>query len=461
MKSVLNVFITFLFFAQCKVAFATPMEIEKFQWGNLDVIWANDSRYPLFSMVVYFADGALSDGPNYGSTQAAFNLMTSGTKSFSQHDIAENLEYLAVSYGASVTHEYSTYSVSGPIKNLAPAMKMICHIFHDATFPEVEVAKEKKRSESAIKDMIDNHGPLAERAFREITLSGTPFSYPVGGKLKDISKLKSSALAAKIAYFNKQVKKRIYLTGPRSVLDIKKMLLEDCSWGQKEQNFIRALTPLENKQIAMAKDTAPKIILVKVPKANQAQIRLGKILGKNDVGQDEILEFSSSFIGGGFTSRLMREVRVKRGLTYSISARASGQREYGRSVISTFTKNETTEETIKVIKEVLNAVAKGEIDQEDFQRTKDFIVGSYPFRFEKTQAYLMQLLSLDHEGKSYDELYNLPTKISAIKSENLMASMSYLFPYDKLHIVVLGPIALKEKLEKIGKVEVRDYKDFL
>lgn len=461
MKTVLHGPLIFLFLLLMPFAHAAPMEIKKFQWGNLDVVWANDSRYPLFSMVIYFGDGALGDGQNYGSSEAALNLMTSGTKRFSQLDLAENLEYLAVSYGANVTHEYSTYFVSGPVKNLAPAMKMVCHIFRDATFPDGEVTKEKKRSESALKDIIDNHGPLLERAFREVTLAGTPFVYPVGGKLKDISKLKSKILKEKLTYLNNKVKKRIYLTGPASVLEVQKMITDDCAWGKEAENYTRTLNDIEIKKIEDASDARPTITLVKVPKANQAHIRFGKILSKEDLNKDEILEFTSSFLGGGFTSRLMREVRVKRGLTYSISARAQGQRDYGRSVISTFTKNETTEETIKVIQNVLNSIANGEIAPEDFQRTKDYIMGSYPFRFEKTQAYLMQLLSLDHEGKSYDELYNLPNKISAIHSDDIKNSIGYLFPADKLHIVVLGPITLKEKLEKLGKVNVRDYKDFL
>lgn len=442
-------------------SYAAQSEIKKYQWGNLEVTWANDSRFPLFTMIVYFADGALSDEQFPGGTQAAFNMMSTGTKSFSQKDIAENLEYLALSYSSNVTHEFSTFSLSGPIKNLSPGLKMMCHLFNNAIYPKEEIEKEKKRAQSELKDLIDGHGALAERAFRELTLAKTAFSYPVGGKIKDIEKWKSNLLKTKLNYFNKQVKKRIYLAGPESILEVEKMLREDCGWGEKSETFVRTLTSEQAKSIELAKNAPAQITLVKVPKANQVQIKMGKILGPKDISQNELLEFTSSYLGGGFTSRLMREVRVKRGLTYSISARVGRQKEYGRASVNTFTKNETTSETVTVIRDVLSQVMKGEIVPEDFNRTKDYLVGSYPFRFENTSAYLMQLMQLDHEGKNYDELYNLPEKISALTSVDLQNASGVLFPSSLFHVVLLGPIELLPQLQKLGKVEVKNYTDFL
>ena len=79
-----------------------------------------------------------------------------------------------------------------------------------------------------------------------------------------------------------------------------------------------------------------------VPKANQAQIRVGRYLTYDESKKDhELMSLASKYMGGGFTSRLMQELRVKRGLTYSAGAYASTQKTYGRSGISTFTKNNT------------------------------------------------------------------------------------------------------------------------
>ena len=93
-----------------------------------------------------------------------------------------------------------------------------------------------------------------------------------------------------------------------------------------------------------------------VPSANQAQVRIGRLLKKEELGNDALMLFTSKFLGGGFTSQLMQAVRVKAGLSYSVSAFAAGQKEYGRSGIMTFTKNETIKELLDVIKKTLTSV---------------------------------------------------------------------------------------------------------
>ena len=101
-----------------------------------------------------------------------------------------------------------------------------------------------------------------------------------------------------------------------------------------------------------------KVVLVTVPKANQAQVRMGRILAQNEIKNIPLLMLSSKFLGGGFTSQLMKSVRVKSGLSYSVGAFAAGQRGYGRSGISSFTKNKTILELISTIKTTVDEVSQ-------------------------------------------------------------------------------------------------------
>ena len=88
--------------------------------------------------------------------------------------------------------------------------------------------------------MVNNAPAIAHRAFREITLSGTPFVNPSDGKLKDTFKITSKRLPKKtLNYFNDKVKKRIYLSGPVDVLKLKNVILNDCRWTGGEATFQR------------------------------------------------------------------------------------------------------------------------------------------------------------------------------------------------------------------------------
>jgi len=431
-------------------------KIHKLDWNGLEVIWLEDSRFPTYEALFYFADGALSDKKQKGLTNAMFGLLTSGTRRFSQKDIADNLEFFGASYGGNVTHETSTYGVSGLTKDLVPTIKKVCHIFKDASFPKNEVKKAKRLIRSTKRSIVNDPSAIASLSFRELSLGGTPYSYPVNGKLKDLKWITQKNLKSKLEYFNKKVKKRIYLAGPKSVLSIRNILEKDCGWSGNEASYERKIS---YKKQSVKK--SPEIFLITVPKANQAQVRFGRFLNEGEYSNEAEVSLGAEYLGGGFTSKLMREIRVKRGLSYSVGAYAGGQRQYGRSVISTFTKVSTVDQLLDVVKNVLNGVSKGDIAVKDFERAKGSLAGSTPFRFEKRAAYLKQLLYLDDQGKEYSELYAFSNNVKAVTRENLISRISKLFSWNNQTIVVVGPKNLKKKLKKFGKVKVMSYKKFL
>lgn len=429
--------------------------IKKFDWNGIEVVWVEDSRYPTYDVMVYFADGALSDSSVKGETNAMFNMIPAGTRRFNQKDISENLEFFGSSFGPYVTHEYSIYSVSGLVKDIVPTMKMVCHLFRDATFPNNELKKEKRRLHDSYRNIINDQGTLASRAFRELSLSGSPYDYPAGGKLKDIKKFNKNGLSKKLDYFNNSVKKRIYISGPESALVVKRVFKDDCAWNG-EAKFVRSMeySPIQ-------KNNGPEIVLVTVPRSNQAQVRIGRFLNKGEFDKTHVMTLSTSFLGGGFTSRLMREVRGK-GLTYSIGAFAGGQRDYGRAGISTSTANEKLISLLETVEKTINDAASGTISDEDLERARGYLIGSHPFQFEESSDLLEQLIFMDHEGKSYDEIFNFTERVSKVNKNQVIDELKKLFGWDKQTVLILGSKTLLKNLKAKGiNVKARSYKEFL
>ncbi len=429
--------------------------VEKFKWDDLDVIYIEDARFPTYAVGVYFADGALADGSVKGSVEAALGYMTLGTRRFSRQEIADNIEFFGAGVGSEVTHEFSSYAVGGLVKDIIPTMKKVCHLFQDATFPKSELDKEKRRNISSLENIAQNPGALASRAFREISLEGTPYAYPVGGKIKDIKQWDSKVLKDRLKYLNSEVKKRIYLTGPRDILKIKNIILDDCGWKGQGQ-FVRNVDfKYEGIQ------DGPRITLVTLESANQSQVRIGKTLTQAEAGSTELKNLSSNYLGGGFTSQLMNVLRVENGLTYSVGAFAGMQKQYGRAGIYTSTNNETLHKLLSKTKETLDKNTAGDIDEHGFKLTKGALAGGYPFAFESTKALLMQLMSLDHMGKAYSTLTQSPAKLRALTKEDMINDIKNTFAWDKQDILILAPKKMEKELKEFGKVKVKAFKDFI
>jgi zinc protease len=428
-------------------------KIHKMMWDGIEVTWLEDDRFPTYDVIFYFADGALSDGPRKGETNTMFNLLQTGTNRFSLKEIADNLDFYGASVGGKSVHEYSTYAVSGLSKDIIPTMKKVCHLFKDSIFPSKEVAKFKRATISGRKNLINSHGKLASMAFREISLTGSPFSHPVSGKIKTVKKIKSKHLQNKLKYFNEKVKKKIYISGPKTALNIKNIVLNECGWNTKAD--------YERKVSYKYKKRKPLIHLITVPKANQAQVAMGKFLSPGEFDNFETLGLAGHYLGGGFTSVLMSELRVKRGLTYSAYAYAGGQKDYGRAVISTFTKVKTIEELLSVTKNVLKEKGEGKITKEELLTVKKSLKGGFPFQFESTSSFIKELLFLDHVGHSYKRFFNYNKTLDSATVEDIAKTLRTVFPYDGIEVVVLGQKNLEKKLRKLGTVKVHSYKKFL
>ena len=431
--------------------------LKTMNWNGVDVVWLEDNALPNYDVSFYFAEGALGDGKKYyGETEMMFAMLSSGTKRFTQNQIVESLEFYGAEFGTRVTHEYSTFSVSGLMKDFRPTMKMICHLYNDATFPKKEVKKLKSRVKTGFKNLVSNHRKLAARAFRYESLVGTGFEHPTTGTMASTKRIDQRRLLARLKHFNENVYKRIYIRGPAGIKVLEKIVSTDCGWKKAESK-------IEIPKVTKNPAVENQIIFVPVPNANQAQVQVGRVLLTSDIEKNDqdIKTFAANFLGGGFTSQLIQVLRVQKGLTYSAGAYSSDQKMYGRSGISTFTKNETIVELLDSMKEVLKK-SSTDMDAKAFQLSKNNMKGNYLLGLESTAEFLKTLLHFDHIGKKYEEIYNFPRNVEKTTVETLQKVIDDVYGWKSQTVLILGNKKLVPKLKKAGyKVKVRNYKDYL
>lgn len=424
--------------------------VKRSNWGDLPVVWIEDDKFPRFTASVYFQDGALND-PFPGVTQAAFDQWSSGTSKESQREISDFFDFYGANIKNSVTHEYSVFTVQALIKDIGPVVGKVCELFSDAQYPQKELTSYASRGKSHLKNLVSNHANLADRIFRQISLQGTPYMAPVEGKLDGYDKLTSVLLKERLQSLNR-AKKVIYISGPKGVSELEKVI-KGCNW--------KSETSL--KSVSLTKPSLQNAVyLIPVAGANQAQIRIGRYMTSDEVdGKHDQFNFLAGYLGGGFTSKLVQELRVKRGLTYSAGAYVSIQRDYGRAGIMTFSKNETAAEAISIIEDVLQQTTSAKFTPEEFKHQQGNQIGSHLFGFEATTALLGQIMLYDHQKRSLQQMVDFPENIARLKPEELAKSSLEAFPWAKQTIVVVGDKSLEKSLSRIRPVRILNAEDFL
>lgn len=420
--------------------------------NDYEVVWLQDKKFPSFTASIYFNDGALRDHVD-GLTQVAFDQLTSGTTKESEKQIAEYFDFYGASVSHSVTHEYSVLTMRGLTKDIKPVVSKVCELFNDAQYPQFELTSYIARKKSNLRNLVTSHANLADRVFRSVSLKGTPYGTDIDGTLASLDKIKAVDLKTRLAGIGK-AKKKIYLAGPGEVKEVVDVLSKNCQWTQE--------TEIASSKVSKPLDQS-SIYLIPVPGANQAQIRIGRYLTAQEVeGKDDQFQFLSGFLGGGFTSKLIQELRVKRGLTYSAGAYISMQRDYGRAGVVTFSKNESTAEVISLVRDILNDVSiPRNIVEKEFKHQQGHQIGGHAFDFEKTNALLARIISYDHREKNFSQMLDFPEKVAKLTPQVLSRSAAEVFPWEKMSIVVVGDKSLADSLAKIRPVKILDYKQFL
>ena len=149
---------------------------------------------------------------------------------------------------------------------------------------------------------------------------------------------------------------------------------------------------------------ARRVLLVDQPDASQAQIRIGAIaMTRND---PELLpaQVANTVLGGGFSSKLVEELRVKRSLTYGASSAFVARLTGGDFRISTFSKSPTAVETLALALDVEGAFRREPIDPKALDKAKSYLVGQFPLRLETPDALAARLAEIEFFGLPKDEL---------------------------------------------------------
>ncbi len=142
--------------------------------------------------------------------------------------------------------------------------------------------------------------------------------------------------------------------------------------------------------------------------------------------------------GGGFASKLMEEVREKRGLAYAVYGYLYPLDDSALYIGRVATKNESIGESLDVIRGVLKQMAEEGPTQEDLDGAKQYLIGSYPLRFDTNNKIASQLLGIMVEDLGIDYVKNRNQMIEAVTLEDMKRAAARFLDPDKLLVTIVG-----------------------
>ena len=142
--------------------------------------------------------------------------------------------------------------------------------------------------------------------------------------------------------------------------------------------------------------------------------------------------------GGAFTARLYKEVREKRGLCYSVYSQNSELDHAAMFVGATSTKNARVTEAVDTIRDEIVKLSSDGIPEQELDKAKKYLIGSYALRFDTSRKIAGQLVSLQLDGYGVERLDTRNDSIAAVTVEDAARTAKRLLGDGDLLITIAG-----------------------
>ena len=352
-----------------------------------------------------------------------------GTSKRTITTIHEELDFMGASLNASAGRDYTLLSLKTLKKDLDKGLDLLIDVLTRPTFPEEEVQREVEKALAAIQSDEDRPEVVAEKAFQKALFPGNPYGHPVRGTKESLPKMTREAILQFYQAFYHPNNAILVVVGDITTEEIHSQLrplLEKWPVGKVPEESFKAAFGREKQTVKIDRPIT------------QANI----IIGQAGVSRDNPDFYALSVMnyilgGGGFASRLVEEIRNKRGLAYSVASFFDPGKYPGSFQIILQTKNSSAREAIDLSLEQLERIQKEPVSEKELEGAKKYLVGSFPMRLD-TQAKLVNFLcQVEYYGLGLDYPEKYPSFIKSISTEDVLrVAKKYLHPKNNLLVVV-------------------------
>ncbi|MGD9862454.1 MAG: M16 family metallopeptidase [Pseudodonghicola sp.] len=404
--------------------------------GGIKAWLVEDHSIPFTALDLRFRGGTSLDQPGKrGAVYLMTGLLEEGAGDLDARAYARDLESLAASFDFDADADTVAISAQMLTENRDQAMALLRQTIHAPRFDPDAIERVRAQVLSGLRSDAKNPNDIAGAAFREMAYGDHPYGSDGKGTFDSVGDLtRDDLIAAHDAVFARD---RMYVA---AVGDI-----TPADLGRLLDDLLADLPATGAPLPGPATVTIDGGITV-VPFDTPQSVAL---FGQPGIKRDDP-DFFAAYVlntilgGGNFESRLMTEVREKRGLTYGVYSYLVPRDLAAVYMGSVASGNDRIAEAIQVIRDEWARMAQDGVTEAELEAAKTYLTGAYPLRFNGNEriAGIMVGMQMDHLPIDYIATRN--DKVNAVTLEDVNRVARALLRPDQLHFVVVGqPVGLK------------------
>jgi zinc protease len=380
---------------------------------GMRVLFAPAPTLPMLDVRLTFDAGAARDGDRNGLARLTSNALAHGTADMDADAVAERFEAVGAQFSTTSARDMGIVTLRTLTEPdwMAEAIGALTKILAAPAFPEDDLARERRQMLQALQRERQEPGSVASRRFYQLMYGEHPYGNAPSGSEDTIPTL----TRAEVESFFRQ-----YYTAGNAVLSMTGAI----SRAEAEALAERIARALPEGGRAPALPSVPALdgpITERIAfPSEQAHIFLGApALRRDDADYYALTVGNHALGGGGFTSRLFREVRTARGLAYSVYSSVQPMAVEGPFLIGMQTGTDQIDEALQVLREELERLYGEGVDPDELEASQANITGGFPLRLASNSDIVQNLGMMGFYDLPLDFLAAHNDRIGAVSGEEV------------------------------------------
>ena len=416
------------------------LDIQSWQTAEgAKVLFVEARELPMFDVRLTYAAGSSQDGDIQGLAMLTNAMLNEGVPGKDVGAIAAGFESLGAQFENGAYRDMAVTSLRSlsAAEQREPALKLFEQVIGQPTFPADSLVRIKNQVLAGFEFQKQNPGKLASLELFERLYGTHPYGHPSEGKAQSIPGISREQLQAFHA--------KAYAAGNAVIAVVGDLSREEAEAMAAEVSAALPKGPALPKTI---EPDAPKAGLTHIDfPSNQTHLLIAQLgIDRRDPDYAALYLGNQVFGGGGFGTRLMTEVREKRGLTYGVYSGFTAMQARGPFLINLQTRAELSDGTLQLVKDLLGEFIANGPTQAELDAAKREMAGSFPLSTASNSAIVGQLGAIGFYDLPLTYLEDFMAQVQAQSVEQVKTAMAKHLDPEALVIVTAGPKVEQKEL---------------